>query len=530
MKRTPKSGLQQRYSERGAVLIVAVLCTTLLATACAFAVNIGRNVVVNRSLQSVADSGALDAARYLNVGGTCSAQASTITNAAQPVASDPTITPTVTAVPGTMSGTTFEPDGSPCNAVETVASESLGNLFVRGNESLSRTAVAALVPNAGIEIGTFLANLSTSQSTVLNTLLGNLSGHSTPSTISITAVGYDGLASAGITIQQLISANSSVLTTSNILTTSFTDAQWATFISNAVTASTGSSNSWLTGLATTLGGTIHTTSANLCQLVTLSSCGGSISVGDLSATINVLQTLQAEAELAENGSAIALNTLINLGTLTSVLNPLISIQAGSPSISISAIQKPVVAYGPVGTTATNSQVTATVNIPTELAVAGIPLVSLPIVIPIGVAQGTATLSSIECTDDALTQAQIGVVTTTASNSITVNGAAVTSLKANGANQTNTYAASVVPPTATTIANGTNPVSAGSYGIGTVSFGSGLLAGLTTVTAAVLNDVFGLLFGSLNTLLGPALQTLGISLAGADVADLSTNCGVASLVK
>src|SRR5580698_3417677 len=295
MTRSLKSRLAGRKSEKGAVLIVTVLCTSLMAFACAYAVDLGRNVVVNRSLQSIADSGALDSALYLDDGGSCasgSTEASTISTNGQPIGSLPSgFTPTVTAVPGSYNSSTsaFTAYATPCNAVKATAADSQGNLFVPGSSSLSRSAIAALTPFAGFDIGTYVANVSTQQSAVLNTLMGNLSGHSNPTSVSISAVGYNGLATTGVTISQLISANSSVLSTSNILTTSFTDVQWATFISNAVTATSGT-NSNLTGLVSLLTAKGHTTSSTFCAIVSLTDCsGGTVSVGGLATTINVLQ-------------------------------------------------------------------------------------------------------------------------------------------------------------------------------------------------------------------------------------------------
>ena len=54
-------------NERGATLIIVAISSMLFLGAGALSVDIGLDTVVNRSLQSVADAGALDAARYINV-------------------------------------------------------------------------------------------------------------------------------------------------------------------------------------------------------------------------------------------------------------------------------------------------------------------------------------------------------------------------------------------------------------------------------------------------------------------------------
>jgi Flp pilus assembly protein TadG len=55
------------HDERGATLILVALSMTLLLAAAGFSVDLGRAVVVNRSLQLVADNAALDAGRYLTI-------------------------------------------------------------------------------------------------------------------------------------------------------------------------------------------------------------------------------------------------------------------------------------------------------------------------------------------------------------------------------------------------------------------------------------------------------------------------------
>jgi uncharacterized membrane protein len=70
-----------------------------------------------------------------------------------------------------------------------------------------------------------------------------------------------------------------------------------------------------------------------------------------------------------------------------------------------------------------------------------------------------------------------------------------------------------------VANDTNPQVAGSNSP-TLSY-SGLSAQ---------SPVFTLLTSTLAGVLGPILQAAGVSVGGAEVADLSTNCGAISLVQ
>ena len=84
---------------------------------------------------------------------------------------------------------------------------------------MSRTAIAAVTPEDGFSIGTYLASASTNQQPslqqtgVLNDILSVLGPNA-----SVTAVGYQGLANTYVSVSQLIAASGGVLTTSNVLT------------------------------------------------------------------------------------------------------------------------------------------------------------------------------------------------------------------------------------------------------------------------------------------------------------------------
>ena len=119
----------------------------------------------------------------------------------------------------------------------------------------------------------------------------------------------------------------------------------------------------------------------------------------------------------------------------------------------------------------------------------------------------------------MTATDIQPTTTAVTGSINVAGVGVGSISVSGLNSTTTsplgYGPSVVPPTATTAANDTNPQEVGT----------------TTPTLAAGSLVVGTLSGSvLNGVVGPILQAAGVSVGGAEVADLSTNCGSVSLVQ
>ena len=501
----------QRADERGGTLIfVAVAMSVLLPVTLAFSVEIGEDTVVNRSLQTAADAGALDGARYLDV-----VPDTVATIAGQAVQRNYSgVAYTVqqgswSSAGGFVASLTCEATGT-CTAVKVTTSASVKHLFESGGSSLSKSSIATVSGLAGFSIGTYLASISTSQSSALKGVLGALGTQ-----VTLTAVGYEGLAETNVTVQQLIAASGGVLTPTNVLTTSLSPAQWNSFLLNAVTTQAAGLVCGGTptpfpctakaSLTTLGGGATGSTSASLCQLVSIngSTCsGGNLSQSALSASLNVLQTLTTEAELANNTNGLANNTAVNIAGI-------------SATLSTTLIQVPQVAYGPVGTTASTSQVNVSVN----TSVAGLGLVSIPIT----GADGTATLAAISCTNNTMSSTTIDASTTAVSANVTLLGISGVTLSVNAVPSTPlTY--TVVPPTTASATAATNPQTVGST---TPTFTVGGLAGLGGLTGLLLSPVLNSLAGSGG--LGQVLQALGVNVGGAQVADLSTNCSASSLV-
>jgi uncharacterized membrane protein len=207
-----------------------------------------------------------------------------------------------------------------------------------------------------------------------------------------------------------------------------------------------------------------------------STCSTTLAPSALSASLNVLQTLTTEAELANGHSSLTLS--LGLGALT--------------TLSITLGQIPQVAYGPVGTTATTGQVDIT------LTVLGL------INVTITGATGTATLTSVTCSNNSMTQTKITANTTTAQTSVNILGLLGGLTSATVTGQPNTVLTFVPPLPATTTVGTTAPT----------------IAGL----ASVLN-----LSGLTSAILNPVLQSLGVSVANADVTDLSASCSPVELV-
>ena len=233
----------------------------------------------------------------------------------------------------------------------------------------------------------------------------------------------------------------------------------------------------------------------------MNSCSNtSVSSTGLNASLNVLQMLTTTAEVANGTNAIDLHSALNITGITSA------------ETTLQVVQPPVVAYGVVGTKAYTAQIDASVNI----SALGLSLLG----ITLDGATGTATLSNINCSGNVMQQTSINASTTAASGSVTLAGVNIASIGVTGASlSTLTFAGSNVPPTPNTLTNDYNPVQ-----IGTTS-PSLTYSGLSPLSLAA-----PLLNGTLDTVLPSVLSTLGVTLAGADVADLSADCDAVSIVK
>jgi tight adherence protein G len=532
MSPTRHKSRRRTDGERGATLILVAISLTMFLAASGLSIDIGRTVVVNRTLQSLADSTALDAARYIGIADEMTKPANQSSYLSTEVANALTnsggvggetttwsfglwnaSTSTVTS-PMTGCALGNPPAVHPCNAIQVTVYSNLADLFQPGTTTLSRSSTAEMIPEAGFSIGTYLANVTTGtnpsyyntqQIGVLNDLFTALGGSA-----NVTALGYAGLANTDLTVQQLINASGGVLTPTNVMTTSLSPESWLSTITSAVQLQVTSltcSGSQIpfpcdASGSSGLGALGPFSSARplepLCDLIIInnSTCGSTLSQIALSNNINVLQLLTTEAEVANGTNALNVTTAMSLPGVTSV------------TLSFPLIQLPAVAYGPIGTTAASSgQVDATFTL---------TILGQTVSIPVTGATGSATLLALACSStNTVSSTQIQASTQAAASSITLNGAALSSLAVNAVNTT-TLIFTVVPPTYATITGKTNPVYIGSTAP-TLSF-----SGSGTVVA--------LLNADLDLVLSPVLQSLGMSIGGAQVALLSAKCGNVDLVQ
>jgi uncharacterized membrane protein len=542
------------------------MSVVLLLWAGATGVDIGFTVYGSRQAQTIADTAALDLARYISYADTLSsipAVQTYLNGKLSTVLANNGSDAQLTAVPGYFNsstgkftadgytGTTCQPIVAPpindpgCNAVEVTANQSVPQIFFGGFNllsghagsrvagSVSGSSVAAQNPVAGFSIGTYLVNMSGTQSAVLNTLLSLLG-----SSVSLTATDYEGLVTGNVTLAQLITASGGLLSPTNIMTAQLTAGQWLSIYDSAVGSDYGTGSSAYSSLQA-LGAfsTSSSTEVKLCQLAyvnvgsTQYNCSNpSVSQQGLDASVNVLQMLATEAEVANGTNGIDVTSALNLN----------SALAGDPGLSVSNVMLSTVpgapaqvAYGPVGTTASAAQVQTTLSM--NLTRSGASLGTLSI--PLSGATGTATLNNISCNDDSMYSMTILPINTntvntgTSGNGVTLTLQNITttegSLSLTGISNKSAFftgpanpGGSNIPPTpATAVANPANPESVGST---TPTFTFAAATGANSDVTATM--------GVLKTAYGPVLQALGLTVGGASVAGLAANCGTVSLVQ
>ena len=376
--------------------------------------------------------------------------------------------------------------------------------------------------------------MTSTQSAVLNALLSTLG-----SSVNLTAAGYEGFVTGNVTLGQLISASGGLLSSTNIMTAQLTAEQWLSVYESAVGSDYGTGSPAYSSLqAIGTFSTAQSTDVKLCQLTTINvgstqyNCSNpSVSQQGLDASVNVLQMLTTEAELANGTNGIDVTSALNLNSALagdpglSVDNVMLSTVSGGPA---------QVAYGPVGTTASAAQVQTTLSM--NLIRQGASLGTLSI--PLSAGTGTATLSSTTCTDDSLYTMTTAPVNTSAvtsgTNGVTLaiqgNATAQGTFASGTSNNSASFTGPAnpsgadIPPTAATASAGSNPESR------PTTWETTSPPVLTFTAANGANSDVTYTMGVLDGDYGPVLQALGITVGGATIAGLAANCGTVSLVQ
>ncbi|MBO9520187.1 MAG: hypothetical protein J7518_01515 [Nocardioidaceae bacterium] len=200
---------RRRRDEHGvvAILLAVITCFTLIPLA-AYAVDIGVQRVARRDVQGAADMVALDLARqldgrkYSQLQGTLQSLANkSLARNAHGVGRDLVVIPELGTIDktkydknnpqGYFTPITSDAGGIP-NAVRVTASSDVDFSLHQGNGGVNRVAIAASQAQVCFDIGSFALNLSSANSPLLNSLVGDA--------LNLSAISYTGLANANVSL------------------------------------------------------------------------------------------------------------------------------------------------------------------------------------------------------------------------------------------------------------------------------------------------------------------------------------------
>ncbi|MGF6771185.1 putative membrane protein [Paraburkholderia sp. GAS199] len=574
--------------ERGAVAVLAAIWLSV-AIAALGVLDVGNVYFARRQLQRTADMAAMAGVQVISTAGACS----TANTAAQQNASINGFTAngtttTLTTTCGrwdTTSATHFGTSGSPFNAVQVQATQTVPYFFLGPRRNVTATATAYASNIDAFSLGTGIATINTQQSALLNAILSGL----LKTSVSLSVGDIQSLATAQIKLQNLMVA----LGASTMQGLLSTTVSYQTLMLAMVKA------------LQTGGDTIN---AAILQTVAVAVPGGqNITLGDngtgapgllalglanpnaaMTANINAFDALTVAAQMARRSPD---GTPAN----APIINAAVGL-TGVAGVSLQVINPPVIAVGEAGyttsggvstprtaarTAAVNATITLlpvglpplTIGLPPLLSVS-IAAVSTPIVIQVGVAPGQGILSSVGCeSTKPATTATINTTPGIATLCLSGNSSAacsapitVASIKASLGVLSGTVANIGLNPLRLQLQPGMTPLtfsgSSGSFDSsqsvntnnlgsaagfmtsqllnalpGTLSISllsnlidiSSLLTPILTLVGTTLTPLLQPVFALLDSVLVPTLNLLGAQIGVATVHNMSLTCGVSQLV-
>ena len=523
--------------DRGAVLPLVALVLGALITITAITIDLGRLEVLRRDLQAAADVISLDLVRHVDGRTRNQIETATATPtwsqlqtyseqrnnvAPSKVTVDLGIVDATQRVDSNLSNGSYRSAGPSevPNAVKVTITDNLNYFFAIGSGRTTRSAVAALNPNACFDVGSYALGLNTANSTIFQSLFGQMLNS------NLTAVGYQGLASANLSLLQILNSQSQVGTVDELLNEQMTFGQFRVLMINAL------NNSGQTGAASVLNG-VSLTSAqsngtvSFGNLITASQGSGSAA----STSWNVLD-LFAGAAFLSNGSNFL--SIPNLGITVPGL-----LSAGLNNFFL--IQKPAHACSPKTAQTSQANVPLSINaqvnacsltgvVPGLSALlgaltctlgGGVSLQTAHIDLTFGLASSTGTMGAVTCsgaTKTATINVQSNLIVPHAK--VTILG--LTAMDTDLSSQSTSTGSNVnfaVPPD---VLPATKAAGSGQLGFNNMSFGGALGTALDPIVQPLLQALQPQLFGPLG-------DSLGLRIAGADVTLRGLDCTRPDLV-
>ncbi|QXC61361.1 hypothetical protein KSP35_00445 [Aquihabitans sp. G128] len=506
-----------RRDESGAVLIVVALCLTVLVTAVAFTIDLGRVSTTRRDLQRTADVTALDLARKLE-GRTTSA---IVADAAFGVAFDRSLARNGFVAGGDKVATkrlghwnaateVFTVTTGPeiPDAVEVVLTDRVDYEFAPGGNTTSRKAVAANSTRASFSIGSYAARVDSSTSPLLQPLLGSILG--------VTAGGYGGLVGGKVALGPLLGElGLNIGSPADVMSTNVTLVQLLRAEAAVLRAGGDIARANLLD-QTVLALPNPNATIPLGSLLTL---GAGTDDGAAVAIIDAFDILTTAAFISNGDAFLTLPaTAVNVGGLAGV------------TAKVKVIQKPgVVIGGVIGDTAATSQVEVALTVQSN--VPGVADINLTVAL--NSASAVGTINSIGCgtTRTLGIGVQTGLVGVNAPITARVYlgplPLADVALHASTTKPSGNYAVDfTIPPDAFNVPRQVTTAGIGLSGA-TVTVDTATLIGLLPLGQTLNGITSGLISGTITPLLGlldsalltPLLRALGTTVAGADVTPL-----------
>lgn len=452
-KRTRAAG------ERGAVLVMSTVAMVVAMIAAALAVDLGFLAHEVRVDQKVADMAALDAVRVLPADPTAAAQASATRNGF-PYASPGYSLLVEWASDPAGPWTSLAANLATATNLRVTASMTHKNAFpfVAGGQNPNRKATARHgAAIATVRVGSSLATVSTMQSVLLNKAVSALVGGN----FTLTAVGWQGLASGNVSFSALaaqlatVTGNSTfnVGTPTQVLNATFTANQLLTATAAVLNNDGVAADAAVATSVQTIGlvadGTSLSTPLSLYKLFDF----GSVVIGDkrdvANARLNVLQLLQGGAIIADGDHFAKFDLAV-----ADIVGPVIPGGFSGATVNMGLIEAPRQSYpGPAGidsggsyyTHADTSQIRVRIDvklkIPLTTAIT-VPLVGsisvLDLTIPyyLDLGRAHAYLENIQCGGGA-TPTSVGILGTTEAGTANVGFVTDASMKNTAVNPTPT---------------------------------------------------------------------------------------------
>lgn len=381
----------QEY-QKGAIGILAAffLIITLLFTA--LAIDSARLWMVKRKLQTIADIGAIEAARSLN----CAPDIGDVIKNAQRAAVANGFVGNLAMAPNivelgsvnTVSGRREFSPNSLAEAVHVRATQKVpASIIARGffTQDILLSAEATSLANnslASFGVGMTAININTQNSEMLNQLLGAMLG----SPVNLGVLDYRGLLNSKLTLANLIQAQGGISTVDELLATEFTPGELLSLISDGLGVRNDVLPDAVNDVTSLANATVRNTKVSLGQILKVNdnNVRSAAQVG-----INALSLVTSVAQLSNLSNAISLPEIeVNV----------LGIKANA---NIRVIEPPQMVIGPPAgngdqmcTTARNAQIRVSVPVNADVNLL-LVRVEIDLSLNVDVASGTVALQSIE---------------------------------------------------------------------------------------------------------------------------------------